>query len=122
MNPATFIGRMRDVGRIEKVVQVRDTRGQTNPTWTTYADHVPMEVISASDREYWITAQPIAGSSDVIRLRYDETLEEYGAKWRVVLYTRNNRIVNISSVRWADDRGVFLYLDCAGEGQTLEAV
>lgn len=114
------IGRMRDRVRVEQPTDTRDSRGQPVKTWTPLVE-TWAAVESLAGKELWQAQQVQSLTTDRVtlyRLACPD-LETHGPKWRLVVTSRDNRVLNITSVRRVDASGEYLEVLCAGEGATL---
>lgn len=112
--PKTAIGKMREWVRIEAPAEVRSSNGQPAKTWQEIAT-VPAEVVPAGGVEIWQGRTVQVSATDRVTIRLREDVERSGAKWRCVVLTQGNRILNIESAQRIDaDR---LLLMCKSEGR-----
>lgn len=112
------IGKMRDRVRIEKPSATVDSHGQPVKGWTAVRT-VWAEVQPLPGKELFQAAQVQALTTDRVKIHRDKELEEHGPKWRLVVTSQGERVLNVVAVRWADPRGEYLEILCSGEGARL---
>lgn len=106
--------------RIEAPVEVRDARGQPKqdgnwqPVCVVWA-----AVRSGTPREVWQGREVQQDGAETVTIRHRDDVAVAGGKWRVVILTQGNRVLNIEGPR-RDPGRVWLHLVCRTEGRVTE--
>jgi head-tail adaptor len=115
----THAGKLRHRVRVESPTSTADTGGQpAADTWETVLSGVwaAVEPVMAREDDDAGRATPYVDATELVTVRFQQSIADAGAKARFVVLTQNNRILYAVGMP-RDPDGVWLRVPCKSSGR-----